>query len=287
MHHKAGYPGNDSMRENAKREFDGELKGFDSEIGMHGSFSAPSRTKMRLFKKGGHVSHEEKKRPAMHKKELKELGDIKNLIHKEHKSGRSSSHREQVKELNDVKHLIGKERKLNKGGFINGGSLTNLHIPKPTGFGKSHNSELHLTKGKEMKKGGHSHHRRHHEHERYNDGGHTMKVYKHGGHYSHGGHTNMYERAMVGETNSHAKPRGNYESMMRGEHCDEHAGHHHMDRHVHRHEVLPGLKHGGHAHHPRGKHAHFAAGGVGKIRHNQSTPSGKQMHGGASKMRVY
>lgn len=234
-HLHAGYPGKDVMRENAKQAFDGEMRGFDSDIGMRGSFSAPSRTKMRLFKKGGHVSHQEKK--------------------------------------------------LNKGGVIDGGSLTDMHFPKHMGFGKSPKSDIHLKKGIEMRKGGHFNKD---EHQEYGKGGRMMKVYKTGGHtrpYAHGGST-MYERAMVGETNSHAKPRGNYESMMRGEECKHRDGYHAQERHEHRHEVLPGLKHGGHSH-PRGKHARFAAGGVAKIRHEQSTPSGRQIATGPSKMKIY
>ncbi len=198
-----GYPGRDVMRENAIREFGREMKMVDKEIG---SFSAPSRTKMRLFKKGGHVG-------------------------------------------------------------VQGGSLTNMHFPKPMGFGKSPTSSLHVEKGKTMKRGRMEQHR----HKKgYDHGGHTVKVYKTGGHTVHGG--NIYEREMMGESHHHRA--NNYESMMRGEHCRSHAGGH------------SSMNDGSHIT-PRGKHARFAAGGVAKVRHNQATPSGHPMGSRGSKMKVY
>lgn len=136
----AGYPGKDAMRENAIQQFGGEMKGFDKNIGMRGSFSAPSRTQMRLYKKGG---------------------------------------------------------------YVDGGSLTNMHMPKKMGFGKSHTSDLHVEKGYPMKKGGQMSSKKN----CYSHGGHEMKVYANGG--------SVYEREMNG-VKSH---RGNnYESDMRGEH---------------------------------------------------------------------
>lgn len=276
-----GFAGHDSMREYAKQMFGPvEMEGTKANIGQVGSFSSPSRTKMRLFKKGGHVESKEKKRMHLHEK--------------------------QKHELRDVEKLINKEKKLKHGGDVVGGSLTNMHFPRHMGY---EHTQKHLDheKGHNMKRGGHMHkHKRHdfgtkNQDRPFHNGGHEMDVYKfrHGGHekhhYSHGG--NVYEREMQGEHESHRSPHNNYESMMRGEHCSHHAGSMYEDRPEHRHEVLAGLKHGGHAHHmnrhhmghhsPRGKHHHYAAGGVAKVRHSQSTMSGHQISTGPSKMKVY
>lgn len=284
----AGYPGKDAMRDYAHQAFgESEVKGLSSDIGKIGSFSAPSRTKMRLYKKGGHVDHSKDKK-------------------------RSMLHHQQERELTDVKRLIEKEKKLKRGGEIEGGSLTNMHFPKHMGFGKSHKSELHVEKGHKMKRGGHMHkHKRHHrEHEEHrashhNRGGHLMETYgfNHGGHAEHHGHGvhhhhhmahnkrasggAIYEREMVGEHESNHRPHNDYESMMRGESCRHYAGSHYEDHPMHRHEVLSGLKHGGHAHHPRHMHSKFAAGGVAKMRHNQANSSGHQISSGPSRMKVY
>jgi hypothetical protein len=276
-HFKSGYPGHDSMRENALREFDGELQAFGREHERPGSFSAPSRTKMRLYKKGGHIGKE-----------------------------RSHLHSMQEKGLGKVKKLIEDEKRLKK---RNGGSLTNLHIPHPMDYGKSLESQPHTEKGYKMKKGGHmskKHHGHEHKMGHYDHGGHYTEVYghektfKHGGHamhhmhghhhghhssrhYAHGG--DVYEREMHGEHMNH-HPMSNYESQMRGEHCMHHAGSPREETHMHEHPSISGLKHGGRTHH-HGHRSKFAAGGVAKVRHNQATMSGKQITNAPNRVKVY
>lgn len=215
-HLKAGYPGHDSMRENALREFDGELKAFGKEHERPGSFSAPSRTPMRLYKKGGHI------------------------------------------------------------GTPNGGSLTNLHMPKKMGYGHSLQSQPHIEKGNKMSK--------------FKSGGHFTEVYGHDKTFKSGGSMkkyasggSVYENEMLGERSSHRMPHLNYESQMRGEHCMNKAGRRHEDHMMHEHPSISGLKRGGRTM-PK---ARFAAGGVAKVRHNQSTMSGKQITNAPNKVKVY
>lgn len=59
IHYFAGYPDKDSMRDKAKRLMLEEMA--HTEMTKPGSFSEPGREKMRLYKKGGHVSHKNKK----------------------------------------------------------------------------------------------------------------------------------------------------------------------------------------------------------------------------------
>lgn len=56
--HQVGYSGMDSMREKAERLFGNAVKGVDMTDVL--SASAPSKTPMRKYAKGGHVKHEER-----------------------------------------------------------------------------------------------------------------------------------------------------------------------------------------------------------------------------------
>ena len=59
----SGYPGEDSMRDKAKKLLGHEFA--NTPMTKPASMTTPSREKMRLFKKGGHVEHEH---PKAHKK---------------------------------------------------------------------------------------------------------------------------------------------------------------------------------------------------------------------------
>jgi hypothetical protein len=196
------------------------------------------------------MENKEKKRTKLHKMQENELRDVHNLIEKEKKlkkGGRSKHHSSQPMNGSFMKRGA-------PHGNIDGGSLTNLHIPKEMEFGKSlASTKLHIEKGNKMKKGGHC----------------ETKVYKHGGHHYTSGGT-VYEHEMVGEHPSRSFHHYNYEGMMRGEHpvqkSDNYAN-------------------GGHDRHK------YAAGGVAKIRHNAATSSGKPIHhqhrDPSCKVRVY
>lgn len=140
--YKAGYPGKDSMRAKAERLFGSELA--STPMDMPASFSAPDPTKMRLFKKGGHV-----------------------------KRG---------------------------GKVIEGGSLTDLHLPR-------HRSTHRETEP-------HNEMSERHEHARkMNRGG---RCYAEGGAVMKSPHATSYEHHMVGE-HAGRKSRINYEADMKGE----------------------------------------------------------------------
>lgn len=87
----SGYPGEDSMREKAKKLLAHEFA--TTPMSKPASMTTPSREKMRLYKKGGHVEHEHRK---AHKR----------LAH----GGHAKHHRHSDDEQ--------------------GGHLTNLHLPK-------------------------------------------------------------------------------------------------------------------------------------------------------------
>jgi hypothetical protein len=85
----------------------------------------------------------------------------------------------------------------------------------------------------------------------------------------------VYEREMVGEKRGSKAHHYNYESEMKGERAVSKPSSRHQSKkglHDEEHGQLFGG--GGCATAKRGGHKKLAAGGVGKIRHNQATSSG-------------
>ena len=251
---KAGYAGHDSMREKAITELGrSEYHRLEAGNDRPGSFSAMSRTPMRKYKKGGHVEHEDhqeslmtdiikraKRNPEKLTKEAIEMMKMAQTKGSPYKKG---GHTKIMGKISGsfMKHGI-------PHGNIDGGSLTNLHIPKEMGFGKSLKSpHLHIKKGNPMKKGGH--HKEHHEHHE-----HHMK-------HAHGG--SIYEHEMDGEHPSRSFHRTDYEGMMRGEH-----------------PIYRSTSKSEHEH-------RYAAGGAAKVRHEEATPSGRPIHHRQCKVKVY
>lgn len=60
---KSGYSGKDSMREKATKAFGSEMK--DTKMDAPASFGAQENSKMRVYKKGGHVKHTSDARKAV------------------------------------------------------------------------------------------------------------------------------------------------------------------------------------------------------------------------------
>lgn len=217
---KPGYEGYDSMRENALKMFGNEMRNVVERNERPGSFSAPSRTKMRLFNKGGIVS------------------EVRN----------------------------------------------NLHIPHQMDYGKSLNSQPKEQKGYHFKKGGHMNSKKN----SYSSGGHFTEVYGHSKTFREGGQprafagggSTIYERQMDGEHHGRATPQATYEGEMRGTRCVHRAGASKSETSHHYRPKLEGLNHGG-------QPSRFAAGGVAKMRHGQSSKDGTQMSKSSNRVKVY
>jgi hypothetical protein len=179
----AGYHGEDSMRTKAERMLNPKFMGVNMHIPE--SMSAPDRTKVRLYKKGGHVhklTHEQTDmklpRRVKHKKlnvqnfyeaehmhsggEMRRGGHAhhghhEHHSHHEHHAGkerkRAMLHREQEHELSKARHLIEKEKKLKHGGHA--------HHRRHKADGGTLMSTLNAMRGMPMKKGGHAHKKHH------------------------------------------------------------------------------------------------------------------------------
>lgn len=259
--YEAGYPGEDSMRTKAERLMKEEL--MKTPMTLPASHSTPSHEKMRLYKKGGHV-----KAHHSHKN------------NKEHE--RIKLHKMQHHGLEMAEKGLNKERKLSHGGRANeqGGHLTNLHLP--------HKVKLSIQSVKEaegMRKGGRTHHKKHHMHheESMHHEPHMHEHHEHRMHHSHHHKKHHAHKAeggsifpMLGDHPSTKRPHIDYERKMLGEHCLHHALGHSAGAKAHKepYDASQGQykKHGGHVkrHHTK----KMAAGGVAKIRHGVATPSG-------------
>lgn len=119
MRFASGYAGEDSMRAKAHKLLADEFA--NTPMTKPASMTTPSREKMRLYKKGGHVKHHE-----LEHHEKKEKKPVRH--HKEH-------HRE---------------------GGEAGGHLTNLHLPKHMKLNVENFREA-----TGMRKGGHAHKKHH------------------------------------------------------------------------------------------------------------------------------
>lgn len=261
---KCGYAGYDAMRNRAISDFShGDYRRLERGSDRPPSFSALNTTPMRKYKKGGHISHEgkEKKRAHLHHLQQKELKDVRRLIEKEKhlkKGGRCSMGGSFMKQ-GEPHHPV------------EGGSLTNLHIPE----------KKHLKKGHPMKKGGRACHHGGKLEMGYKKGGHLKHHHKHHAMHRAGGGSTVYEHEMVGEHPSHAFHHYNYEGQMRGEYPRHEADHGHSG-------MVKVYRHGGHHghhhhHHHNDHHKHhgrhkYAAGGVGKMRHEEATSHGMPIH---------
>ena len=263
--YKAGYSGHDAMRSNAEKMFASEMKDVHRPA-LTESMSSPARTEMRPFKKGGHA----------------------------------------VPRGHHAKHSAPKHHPLTK-------EQTDLHLPKR--MKSKPIKEEKFEKVEHFKKGGHAH-KEHHEHKGKKDcygwggpvGGMLNSVPLLGGITSMFGMKKggkVHKKAIGGMTMEETQ-RGSMESghddlrgdkggvthwAMRGEEPVKRArgGHTKMEATMHDkkksgHQNLRGHL-GGETHVAmRGEHGkkakvqHFAIGGVGKIRHDQMSESGKPLH---------
>lgn len=281
----AGYPGHDSMREKARKLMAEEMKG--TKMTMPGSFSEPSREKMRLYKKGGPVKHhkhyrhedKEEKRSHLHhlqkeglheteralKKEshLKRGGHVRKHrhhhadggqtklfpMHKHEESGMKRSLHHHHPETRDHKTRYGTSSGPKD---IQGGSLTNLKIPTPKLNVESVKGAERMRKGGDMHR---HHHKKHH---------HVVKK-------AAGG--TVYERDMLGEHPSKHLKKINYEKDMKGMHPSRvppMTGSHRKNPHALDESFGTTFKRGGHC-----KSKKFAIGGVGKMRKGVADKSGR------------
>lgn len=244
----AGYPENDSMREKAERLFHEEARENPR------SASAPDRTPMRLYKKGGHVSH-----PRAH------MAKMGHKMHEAAERKRSKLHHQEEKALHHALKDISKERHLRSGGYaksegemmprlnkggrtkdIMGGSLTDLYIPKKIKSMRTPKLAIQtMREAEKMRHGGKVHKA---------SGGHIKKT--------------MYERDMLGDHPSRKRPHINYEDDMRGEICE---GRPSMKKYKN-----PGAVDASEGQYKkRGGHVRYAAGGAAKVRHGVATASGR------------
>jgi hypothetical protein len=211
------------------------------------------------------MGEHEKKRAVLHRAQERELKDVHNLIEKEKKlkiGGKAS----RGKESGDVKGSYMPKKVPHK--EIQGGSLTNLYIPKLEKTHKSReklmNTDVYKMGGKAetkvFRKGGKSMAKKK---KRMQMGG-MMSSNMQGGmpmsaRYSRGG--TVYESEMVGEHPTTKFHHYDYEDLMRGE------------------EPMHKAK--------KGKHMKLAAGGVAKMRHEEATSKGMPIHSKNSKVKVF
>lgn len=221
MHYFAGYPGNDSMREKAKRLMLEEMMG--TQMNMPGSMSEPGREKMRMYKKGGHV-HKHHKHHSHHSHEHA-MHKIKGgLVHEPHSYEHEAIHPYHGQE--DRHH-----------------ESTHAHRHGYHSGGPAHE------RGPGYKKGGHAHHK-HHAHHEHHD--HESAKERKRAHLHHMQREGLHEteRALAKEKKlshgGHAHERG--PGYKKG-------GHHHMHDGgqpnllpMHRHEES-GMKRLGNGHH--------------------------------------
>jgi len=227
MHYYAGYPNSDSMREKAKRLMLEEM--MHTQMTKPESMSAPGHEHMRLFKKGGHVTHHHKHKVHHHMHEggsmheasherapgYKQGGHHKHKAHHEHEGKerkRAHLHHVQKEGLHKTEAALKKESHLMHGGRVRhqrhddrghphdimGGSLTKMHIP-------THKLNLESIRDVEtLRKGGRAHHAHHAKH-------HGHRVHKAAG-------GTVYEQEMMGTHPSTHLKRINYEKDMVGTH---------------------------------------------------------------------
>lgn len=272
--YEAGYPGEDSMRSKAERLFREEAGGLPQ------SASAPSRTPMRLYKRGGHVKHHDTRHETKHR-----MGhDIKKGLE------RGKLHDMQEHELRAALRAIKAERKMANGGHMRKGMPESYvkhegeMMPqiRPEGYKKGgHHKGKHLPRAKETVMGG-----------SLTDlyiprrmSGRTpplsiqsskeMAMMKKGGHakksqnpFNQENHRTLYEREMLGMHPSHKRPHINYENDMRGEICESHPSNRRMKN--------PGAvdESGGQFKRKGGRVHRYAAGGAAKVRHGVANRHG-------------
>lgn len=225
------------------KEFEHMKRGGKSHHKHH--FAEGGHAEGGALKKGGHAHHTAQhkhhaERAAMHKKELANLNKIKHEIHEEsnYRHGGHAKHKHHYAEggINQVSAPFTP-------------NAQTAVMPSQPGF----------------KKGGHM---------------------KHKHHKASGG--TIYEHQMVGEKPSRKAHGFNYESEMKGERpvrkpSSKHESKKGLTDKNHGQLFAEGgkatggaMKRGGHSHHKAaGGETKMAAGGVGKIRHNAATASGK------------
>jgi hypothetical protein len=296
--YRAGYHGQDSMRDKARRLMLEEM--MTTEMNKPASHSTPSHETMRLYKKGGHVKHhkhheehehhhkhhkhyahedKERKRAHLHKLQREGLHETERNLEKERHLSHGGKARHHKKHHHDEHHMHHEHHKhhMHEGGLshhhkhhpkdIMGGSLTNMHFPKYEKLNVESISEAeHMRKGGHMHK--HKHHEhKHHEHHHHKDGHHHHKRVR----KAAGG--TVYEHEMLGEHPSTKRPHINYEKDMRGVHP------------IHKSHPKTGVRHGnpGAVDESFGQYLKkggkackkMAAGGAAKIRHGVMTPAGR------------
>lgn len=232
----SGYPREDSMRAKAHKLLAHEFA--TTPMSKPASMTTPSREKMRLYKKGGHVKHEHESHEKHHRHEQAEHKRAK--LHKREEAGLRKIHRE-IEAEKHLKH--GGHAKHRRDGDEQGGHLTNEYFPKQM--------KLNVENFREatgMKHGGHAH----------------KKCAKR----THGG--SVYEHEMLGEHPSRKRPHINYESDMRGEVPERSAFSRKTVAHP---RNVFDASHGQYKK-KGGPVKKMAAGGVAKIRHGEATKRG-------------
>src|SRR5271167_489293 len=209
---KSGHLGPDVLREAAIKTFEPETRNLDLRIPE--SFSAPDRTRMRLYKKGGHVQP--------HKKGER-IHPLNHGQHDLHIPTRSKNYHVNQPLMEKVEHK-------KRGGKIEHrkSKIHQNHMsPEVLHVLMSHLQNIHGRKQE---------HKGHGERQHRYDGGSMMLndpnsqnltnpvqnpiTMKRGGKMArkaNGG--TIYEREMVGERPSRHAPHFDYESQMRGERC--------------------------------------------------------------------
>src|SRR5882724_3252488 len=304
----SGYHGEDSLRNKAHRMLGHEMKGAKYKVPE--SMSTHDHTKMRPYAEGGHAeggkAEDGKMKRGGHAKHHK-LNHGQTDLHIPHREKAPAMAHMSRRKSDCLKH--GGTPKLNvetvrEFEHMKRGGKSHHHHYAEGGHaegGKASGGDI-------MKKGGHAHHTAQHKH--HADGGviqaggpfgqavapvapqvaQAQQPMRKGGHmkkHKASGGT-IYEHHMVGERPSHKRPNFNYESEMRGEKpvrkpSSRHESKRGLDDKNHGQIFAEGghayggvMKRGGHTHHKAaGGETRMAAGGVGKIRHNAATASGK------------
>jgi hypothetical protein len=171
QHYFAGYPGEDSMREKAKRLMLEEM--MTTAMNKPSSITAPGREKMRLYKEGGHVKKHHKHYRDEHKHHHKhhhghhEGGEMHHHGHHHHDGGDVHAyeheaihpfHGEEARHHSSYKHG-GETHSYERGpGYKHGGKVHHKHHHGHHSHHEHHEHHGHHEHGSKERKRAHLHH---------------------------------------------------------------------------------------------------------------------------------